>query len=152
MLAWRRGVAGVRSGNQPLMMDFPGELPISVYRCASVVESCFPLFCGFRVVRGSPSSFLKSLWRGRRPMPFDEAHDQDHPAKPREEKHLLTSPCGLTPFDLGGGETGQSTHSNKIGLCGDSDDCIAAAILIEISLSQNLVARNEPSSEPCERC
>ena len=54
-------------------------------------------------------------------------------------------------LNCGGRETGQSTHSNKIGLCGESE-WVAATILIEIALSQNLVARNEPSSEHRERC
>ena len=43
-----------------------------------MVENCFP-FVVFEHFVVHP---LQPLWRGRRPKPFDEAHDQDHPAKP----------------------------------------------------------------------
>ena len=42
-LSQRPGNPKGRIANQPLMMDFPGELPISVYQCASVVECLFLL-------------------------------------------------------------------------------------------------------------
>ena len=90
-----RGGAETQSedkSNEPLMMDFPGELPISVYQCASGVEYCIIFFVVFVKFVVNPFLPQKPCGEAVRPKPFDEAHDQDHPAKPREEKHSLTSP------------------------------------------------------------
>ena len=51
------------SWNQPLM-DFPGDLPISVYQCASVVEQSFS--SSFVIFESFVVNPLQSLWLGRK--------------------------------------------------------------------------------------
>ena len=93
----RRGKAPRSRGKNNMEMIFP-SVSISVHQWLKIV---FLFFRGFRAFRGSPSSALvarpQAEAHSTRLMasPFDEALDQDHPAKFVSDvklKEVLTSP------------------------------------------------------------